>query len=77
VTDDEYRPHAERLTRNKTRRERLADKRNAARSQPGGIPLRCGCRISRTGHTWQHVTPCSRHRLLRRPITDEEMKLIA
>jgi hypothetical protein len=77
VTDDEYRPRAERLARNKTRRQRLADKRNSARSCAAGVALRCGCRVTRTGGQWLHVTPCSAHRLLRRPITDAEMKSIA
>jgi hypothetical protein len=46
-------------------------------SQPGGVTAVCGCRYSRTGGTWQHVTPCRAHRLQTDPVTDEEMRAIA
>jgi hypothetical protein len=45
-------------------------------TRPGGITRRCGCRFTRTGHEWLHLTPCRKHQLLQHPIADERMKEI-
>jgi hypothetical protein len=60
----------------KTRARQRHERRLAARSQPGGITRRCGCRFTRTGHEWLHLTPCRKHQLLQHPIADERMKEI-
>jgi hypothetical protein len=45
-------------------------------SRPGGIIRGCGCRFTRTGGQWLHLTPCRAHQLAVYPIADERMKEI-
>jgi hypothetical protein len=45
-------------------------------TRPGGIIHGCGCRFTRTGGQWLHITPCRAHQLLHHPIVDERMKEI-
>jgi hypothetical protein len=45
-------------------------------TRPGGIIRGCGCRFTRTGGQWLHLTPCRAHHLAVYPIADERMKEI-
>ena len=70
---DDLLPREERLTRNKPRKKRKEVRRG--RSRPGGLIASCGCRWTRTGGAWRHVTPCRDHPL-RGPAADEEMDML-
>jgi hypothetical protein len=54
-----------------TRKARRAARRGTA-ARPGGLTAYCGCRWTRTGDAWRHVTPCRAHPL-RGPADDHEM----
>lgn len=59
-----------------TRARQRHERRLAVRSLPGGIIRGCGCRFTRTGGEWLHLTPCRAHPLLQHPVADERMKEI-
>lgn len=66
----------EKAPRNKTRRERAADRRRAARPAPGGFTTGCGCRYTRTGGQWIQVRPCTAACNRPFPLPDEHMKTL-